>query len=580
MPTCGFCKDLRPDVEKGHLVKFESNNILAHTKCLQFSANLFQDENASWDSQLVAKELKRISFLACFVCKSGKRKATGGAGSGCAFAKCKLSFHFPCVPIVSKCRNDEDEDMYLAFCSVECESQYFSAKPEVTPLDGRRELRETNAAVVAKKQAASAKKRVRTKTDDLSELDVTLDNAGAGMDSNIDYGSGAADAAGNSAGLSTLTVNGHGPTSLNFGGNAGSSTGRAATGSSSSDNTHSSGSSSASSGDDTVERKKQPKASSEENPTPAKQARSAPSSNSAPHAANSANGADRSPGLQQAAPPEQAASPVLSSKPVAANAANGVDRSPDLQQAAPAERAASPGLESMEAAPPTPPYADNEQEPDDGARAVCVRIRDRSFKVQTIGGFIFPSDVMDGPPMTEANFFPPQRESTDLFKVVGELTGDKYRLIESPAHFGHGVSGNRVFDSLLRHLRNNAAESGVDGAFDLYVVHPRPQREYFRFVLEESFTSLCENLVRTMREAPGQENSSSALFLFPLFLEGKALIQPLYNGIIIPKALSYGLAVNCLNGARREECAASRLEDSRAFKWPSCVLIQVLPKGY
>ena len=72
---------------------------------------------------------------------------------------------------------------------------------------------------------------------------------------------------------------------------------------------------------------------------------------------------------------------------------------------------------------------------------------------------------------------------------------------------------------------------------------------------------------------------SSSIMLFPLFVDGRALIQPIYNGIIIPKAMSYGLVVNCLNGARREECGESRLEDWRAFKWPSCLLVQVFPKG-
>merc|ERR1719193_557614 len=102
---------------------------------------------------------------------------------------------------------------------------------------------------------------------------------------------------------------------------------------------------------------------------------------------------------------------------------------------------------------------------------------------------------MDGPPLTDAHFFPPQREALDLFRVVGELTSERYRLYESRAHFSGGYStGNPAFDSLLTHLRRSADDAGaatnVSVIFDLHVVHPRPQKEYFRFIVEECFSKL------------------------------------------------------------------------------------------
>ena len=69
--SCGFCPltaSSEVKEELGRLVEFEGLNLSAHSKCLQFSANLYQDEDASWDPKLVAKEFKRIKKLKCSVC--------------------------------------------------------------------------------------------------------------------------------------------------------------------------------------------------------------------------------------------------------------------------------------------------------------------------------------------------------------------------------------------------------------------------------------------------------------------------------------------------------------------------------
>ena len=74
---------------KGRLLTFDTkkSSIVAHSKCLQFSANLFQEEDASWDTKLVEKELGRISKLHCGTCKKRGMKPWGGAGCGCAYSR-------------------------------------------------------------------------------------------------------------------------------------------------------------------------------------------------------------------------------------------------------------------------------------------------------------------------------------------------------------------------------------------------------------------------------------------------------------------------------------------------------------
>ena len=87
--SCDFCRNLAPEVEKGRLVKFESVDIVAHSKCLQFSANIYQDENSTWDPELVSKELKRAQLLRCALCKEKGKKGDSlkRAGCGCAYGR-------------------------------------------------------------------------------------------------------------------------------------------------------------------------------------------------------------------------------------------------------------------------------------------------------------------------------------------------------------------------------------------------------------------------------------------------------------------------------------------------------------
>ena len=88
--NCAFCRGSWSEVDCGKLTIIKmgkSRKIVAHFKCLQYSSNLYQEENASWDPQLVDKELARIKNLKCSSCKALKKEVVEGAGSGCAFAR-------------------------------------------------------------------------------------------------------------------------------------------------------------------------------------------------------------------------------------------------------------------------------------------------------------------------------------------------------------------------------------------------------------------------------------------------------------------------------------------------------------
>ena len=482
-----------------------------------------------------------------------------------SLSRCAKSYHYPCIPIASKCRNTDDEDMYLSFCSRRCEENFFVAKPKVVPLEGRTQFRKENVEVMEKpksRKKSGEKKEAQVKVEQSeADADMTMDmSADTTMDMSADT---TTDATSDSTSDSTF-----------YSANA----------------SNNQGETDAANAEESVEGgSREASAAAEERPDVAIKQPAVTERLIKLLADRQSSAAAQPPvatpqPLAPAAPQQPAApQPIADPQPIAA---------PE-PSAAPQPLGAP---QRVLHAPLTPPYEEPMDE-DGGAaeaRAVCVRIRDKSFKVQAIGGFVFPHEVMDGAPKTDANFFPPQRESSDLFKVVGELSRDRYRLVESSSHFP-GATGNLVFDGLLRDLRLRQvagfAELDIDNVVDLHVIHPRPQREYFRFVLEESFTRLCENLNAKIRANPGPSDVPpaanqgppsevpSAIMLFPLFIDGRALIQPLYNGIIIPKALSYGLVVNCLNGARREECGNARLQDWRVYKWPSCMLVQVLPKS-
>lgn len=100
--SCDFCQNVAPEFEKGRLVKFESVDIVAHSKCLQYSANIYRDEDGSWDPELVAKELKRVFMLRCDLCREkGKNGALlKGAGCGCAYFRYSW---FPFDNLLSMC---------------------------------------------------------------------------------------------------------------------------------------------------------------------------------------------------------------------------------------------------------------------------------------------------------------------------------------------------------------------------------------------------------------------------------------------------------------------------------------------
>ena len=86
---CAFCHDILPTIDKGRSVTFKhkSGKIVAHTKCLQFSSNLYEEEDDTWDTTLVYKELARIKKLVCATCKKRKGARKAGAGAGCANAR-------------------------------------------------------------------------------------------------------------------------------------------------------------------------------------------------------------------------------------------------------------------------------------------------------------------------------------------------------------------------------------------------------------------------------------------------------------------------------------------------------------
>ena len=174
------------------------------------------------------------------------------------------------------------------------------------------------------------------------------------------------------------------------------------------------------------------------------------------------------------------------------------------------------------------------------------------------------------------HFFNPRAEAVDLYKVVVELTGRRYRLVESPSsHLAS--SANKVFDMLVPHLRaRQHVDGGVGGVMDVHVVHPRLCRDFFRHLLEESFSKLCVDLAARIRNSPDPARES-AIIVFPLFARETAISQPLYNGIFIPKALTHGLQVNCMIASRQDQCVADRMGDWQQWMWPTCALVQVAP---
>ena len=178
------------------------------------------------------------------------------------------------------------------------------------------------------------------------------------------------------------------------------------------------------------------------------------------------------------------------------------------------------------------------------------------------------------------HFFAPRAEAVDLYKVVVELTGRRYRLVESPAsHLASSANG--VFDMLVPHLRarQHVGGGGVDGGggvIDVHVVHPRLGRDFFRHLLDESFSKLCVDLAARIRNSP-DPSRESAIIVIPLFARETAISQPLYNGIFIPKALSHGLQVNCMIASRQDQCVADRMADWQKWTWPTCALVQVVP---
>jgi len=102
--------------------------------------SLVQEKDGSWNQTLVKKELMRISRLRCSSCKLLKKQSKG-AGAGCAYKKCSHNFHFRCIPIFLKAKNEEGEDLYLAFCSFNCEGLYFKKSTNVLLLEDKRHER-------------------------------------------------------------------------------------------------------------------------------------------------------------------------------------------------------------------------------------------------------------------------------------------------------------------------------------------------------------------------------------------------------------------------------------------------------
>ena len=84
---CAFCYKGEAD-DRGRLVAFDHRgaSIVAHARCLKFSANLYQEEDATWAPKLVFAELERIKKLSCTVCRRLQGKRSNGAGCGCAYS--------------------------------------------------------------------------------------------------------------------------------------------------------------------------------------------------------------------------------------------------------------------------------------------------------------------------------------------------------------------------------------------------------------------------------------------------------------------------------------------------------------
>ena len=83
---------------------------------------------------------RKTAYLIIYV-SAGLCSSAPSANFSVSSSRCKFTFHFPCAPITSKCRNEDDEDMYLAFCGTTCESLFFAKKPEIQPRDGKRQER-------------------------------------------------------------------------------------------------------------------------------------------------------------------------------------------------------------------------------------------------------------------------------------------------------------------------------------------------------------------------------------------------------------------------------------------------------
>ena len=265
---------------------------------------------------------------------------------------------------------------------------------------------------------------------------------------------------------------------------------------------------------------------------------------------------------------------------------------PQPQQAAPQPAEPAPPLPPADLiANPLSPADEGFESPDEGAtepRAVCVKLSTRHYRVQHLAGFVFPPDVMNGDLQNAGVFFDPRQEAIDLYQVINELTGRNYTLAEFHRNVsfaaqtsGHASCGNVVLDQLLPILKRNQREIGANGDPDqlinLHVVHPRAQRDFFRHLVQECFAKLCEDM-RDKLSRSASPDDVCALMLFPLFFDGRAIIQPLYNGIIMPLVMSHGFVVSCLIGSRKEQCDERRMGAWREWKWPSCALVRISPK--
>ena len=232
--------------------------------------------------------------------------------------------------------------------------------------------------------------------------------------------------------------------------------------------------------------------------------------------------------------------------------------------------------------PPSAPgaSADSPEE----TRAICAKISERNLKVQCKAGFVFPPEIMDDSVVKTAEvFFDSREEALDLYHVILELTRSRFRVIEySPvgAPVEPLATGNEALDELLMRLRHDKVNASVfDGeAVEVHVVHPQRQKEFFRLFMENAFTRLCTDLAERIRKSAAPDKET-AIIVFPLFAEKKAIIQPIYNGVVIPAALSRGLAIKCMVGSRLTQCDPERMKAWGQWKWPSCALIQVSSNG-